>query len=353
MPMEPSAQISGHLSRRRFVQAVAGVGLSVAGLTALAGCSQMGQQAGPAIGAAGPEVTRIRIPHGVSLCQSPLLLARDALRSEGFTEIEYVNVGTASGSTTIAAGSVDIGLDFSGPGLLHVDAGAPVIFLGGAHVGCFELFGTSQVRAIRDLKGKTLSVQSLGSPQHVYLASLLAYVGLNPQTDITWVLEPSDVAIQSLAEEKVDALLTFAPFGQEVRARGIGHVVVNSAVDKPWSQYFCCMAVGHRDFVQKYPVATARALRAIMKTTDFCAAHPDQAAEQLVAQGFTPRLDYAAQTLKDLPYDRWREYDPEDTLRFYALKLHEIGMIKITPDKAIEQATDWRFFNDLKRELKA
>jgi NitT/TauT family transport system substrate-binding protein len=69
--------------------------------------------------------------------------------------------------------------------------------------------------------------------------------------------------------------------------------------------------------------------------------------------GFTPRYDYAPQTLKDNPYDRWREYDAEDTVRFYALRLREAGFIKSTPQKIIADGTDWRFLNELKRELKA
>jgi NitT/TauT family transport system substrate-binding protein len=59
------------------------------------------------------------------------------------------------------------------------------------------------------------------------------------------------------------------------------------------------------------------------------------------------------QTLTELPYERWREYDPEDTMRFYALRLHEVGMIKSTPQEIIAAGTDWRFLNELKRELKA
>ena len=61
---------------------------------------------------------------------------------------------------------------------------------------------------------------------------------------------------------------------------------------------------------------------------------------------------YAAQALKDIPYRRWREYDSADTIRFYALRLHEAGMIKSTPQKLIAQGTDWRFLNELKKELK-
>jgi len=40
-------------------------------------------------------------------------------------------------------------------------------------------------------------------------------------------------------------------------------------------------------------------------------------------------------------------------MRFYALRLHEIGMIKPGPQKIIAESTDWRFFNELKRELRA
>jgi NitT/TauT family transport system substrate-binding protein len=130
-------------------------------------------------------------------------------------------------------------------------------------------------------------------------------------------------------------------------------VVVNSAVDRPWSQYFCCIAAGNREFVRKHPVATKRALRAILKATDMCALEPDRAAGILVEKGFTPRYDYARQTMKDVVYNKWREYDPDDTLRFYALRLHEAGMIKATPQKIIARGTDWRFLNELKKELKA
>jgi len=94
-------------------------------------------------------------------------------------------------------------------------------------------------------------------------------------------------------------------------------------------------------------------MRAILKAADVCASDPSRAAQQLVDRGFTGRYDYALQTLRELPYDRWREYDHEDTLRFYALRLHEIGMIKSSPQKIIADGTDWRFLNELKRELKA
>ena len=55
---------------------------------------------------------------------------------------------------------------------------------------------------------------------------------------------------------------------------------------------------------------------------------------------------------REVPYNKWREYEPEDTVRFYSLRLREAGMIKATPNKITDSA-DWRFLNQLKRELKS
>jgi NitT/TauT family transport system substrate-binding protein len=112
------------------------------------------------------------------------------------------------------------------------------------------------------------------------------------------------------------------------------------------------MLASNRDYVRKYPVATKRVLRAVLKAADLCASEPERVARRIVTGGFTRQYDYASQTLSEIPYEKWREYDPEDTMRFYALRLHEAGLIKSSPNKIIADGTDWRFLNELKRELK-
>jgi NitT/TauT family transport system substrate-binding protein len=113
------------------------------------------------------------------------------------------------------------------------------------------------------------------------------------------------------------------------------------------------MTFGNKEFVRGYPVATKRFLRAILKAIDLCAADPEGAARRLVDGGFTQQYDYALQTMTELPYASWRDFDPEDSLRFYALRLYEVGMIKSTPNALIADGADWRFLDELKRELKA
>jgi len=280
-------------------------------------------------------------------------VAEELLHSEGFTEVHYLQkAGTADSEVALASGEADLNTLFAAPLLLQLEAGDPIVILAGLHIGCFELFGTHEVHAIRDLKGKTVAVPALDSAPYVFFASMVAYVGLDPRKDINVVTHPRPESIRLLREGKIDAYLGFPPEPQAMREQQIGHVVVNSTIDRPWSQYFCCMLAGNREFVRRHPVATKRALRAILKAADVCTTAPEQAAHFMVEQGFTPRYDYALQAIKEIPYNQWREYSAEDTLRFYALRLHEVGMLKSTPQKLLAQGTDWRFFNELKKELK-
>jgi len=215
------------------------------------------------------------------------------------------------------------------------------------------MFANEAIHGVHDLKGKTVGVQAMGSLGNTLVLMMAAQVGLDPDKDIHWVADPAVKPIELFTQGKIDAFLGFPPEPQELRARHIGRVILNSATDRPWSQYFCCLLGGDREYVRKYPVATKRVLRAILKAADLCASQPERAARMLVDGGFTERYDYAVATLNEVLYDKWRDYDAEDTIRFYALRLHEIGLIKSTPQKIIADGTDWRFLNELKRELKA
>ena len=148
--------------------------------------------------------------------------------------------------------------------------------------------------------------------------------------------------------------MSFAPGFQELRTKNIGHVLVDTNVDRPWSQYFCCMVTGNREFIRRNPVATKRALRALLKSNGICAIQPELAARILVEKKVrkASEFKYIVQAMKEIPYGEWREYNPEDTIRFYALRLRELGMMKSSPQEIITQNTDWRFLRELKNELK-
>ena len=334
-------------TRREFMRS-----LAIASAASMLGPSRLALAAEPP-----PETTRIRLGKAPSACLAPQYVAEELLRAEGFSQVEYVGTGLSAaglaGAQAMGAGLFDVSMNFAAPLIVALDEGAPIILLAGVHAGCFELFGSAKVRTFSDLKGKTAAILAKRSAQHIFLASIVTSVGLDPERDIQWATHPANEAKQLLADGKIDAFLGFPPDPQELRAKKIGHVLLNSAVDRPWSQYFCCLIAANREFARKNPIATKRAMRAILKGSEICATDPDMGAKAFLGQGFDMNATYARQALKELPYGRWREYNPEETVRFYALRLREAGMVKTAPQKLIAQATDWRLLNELKKELKA
>jgi NitT/TauT family transport system substrate-binding protein len=296
------------------------------------------------------ETTTIRLGRFPGICGAPVYTAEALLRAEGFTDVRYVPKPPLD---VVARGVADFDFD-AAPWLVdQLAAGEPITALAGIHPGCFELFAHEPIQTISDLKGRRFGIPAFGSSPHLLLAVMAAHVGLDPRTDIDWVVSPTGYSLELFAARHVDAFLGFPPEPQELRARRIGRAILNTTTDKPWSQYFCCTAFGNREFVRAHPIATKRFLRAVLKTADLCISEPHRTARRLVDTGFTERYDYALQSLTELPYAGWREFDPADSMRFYALRLHEVGMITSSPNALLAGGTDWRFLDELKRELKA
>src|SRR5215472_4854878 len=311
----------------------------------------------PALGAPAAEpsleTTTIKLPRAPAICTMPQMITEQLLQAEGFTDIRFVDeLLPPHDAEQLARGDVDLMANYASNFIIAFDKGEVSTLLAGVHVGCFVLFGHESVHGIAGLKGKAVGVPGFGTGPDLLLSLMAAEVGLDPKKDLRWA-DPAEKSKDLFIEGKIDAYLGFPPEPQELRAKQIGRVIFDTTVDRPWSQYFCCMLAGNREFVRRHPVATKRAMRAILKATDLCASEPARAARLLVDGGFTPNYDYALQTLEDVPYDRWREYDPEDTIRFYTLRMRDAGFIKSTPQKIIAHSTDWRFLDELKRELKA
>src|SRR6516164_635845 len=192
-----------------------------------------------------PETTTIRLGKIPGICIAPQYIAEELLRIEGFSEVRYVDLPLDLVHRAVGS-SIDLSIGFIAQYIVELDLATPIMLLSGVHVGCFELFGTKRVNSVRDLKGKTVSVPALGSAHHNFIASMAAYVGVDAKREINFVAHPVSESARLLAEEKVDALMGFPPVPQELRHKKIGHVVVSSGLDRPWSQYLCRVVAGKR-----------------------------------------------------------------------------------------------------------
>jgi NitT/TauT family transport system substrate-binding protein len=304
------------------------------------------------LAAKGPlETTSVRLFKSSLICSAaPQFAAEGLLRAEGFKEIAYVEVPRTEVAQAFSDGRVDFTVTFAVNHIEAIDHGAPITILAGVHSGCYELFAREGLGRITELKGKQVGLQA-GSP--ALLKLMAAQVGLDPEKDFQWVVDPKIKPLDLFAAGRIDAFLAFPPERQELRDRHAGHVILDTTVDRPWSQYFCCMVAANHEYVVRHPVATKRVLRALLSAADLCVSDAPAVAQRLVDGGVTRQYDYALRTVSEINYDKWRDYDAEDTVRFYALRLHEAGLVKSSPQKIIADGTDWRFLNELKRELKA
>ena len=133
------------------------------------------------------------------------------MKAEGFTDVQYIKTPLNEGPTkALAEGKIDITQNDTAGHLMELDAGAPVVVLGGIHTGCWELFANDSIRTPRDLKGKTIAAPERSSRQ-AYVAGLATFFGLDPLKDITWINHEPGKSMQLFAEGKIDAFMGFAP----------------------------------------------------------------------------------------------------------------------------------------------
>ena len=253
----------------------------------------------------------------------------------------------------IARGEIDFSLYLPATLVFRWDAGVPITALTGLHPGCFELFAHEPIRTISDLKGKKVGIDFLGAGKHRYVTVMAANIGLDPEEDIEWVSANPHLTHGAVRRGK-GRCLSWLP------ARAAGAARPQGRSRDPQHDHgqavvavFLLHAGGKRGVRprssrrhQARPASHSQSQRHLRRRAG-------EGRTTLVDRGFTKHYDYALQTLTEIPYASWREFDPEDSLRFFALRLHEVGMISSSPNTLLAEGTDWRFLNELKRELKA
>ena len=339
--------------RRAFLGAAAA---AVAAACAPGGASvpeTLGQSLGP------PETTTIRIDAIVG-CDPWTWLADDFFKEEGFTDVRYADQASLVSSAGVASGRSDIDVNFGNDLAARVDAGYPIVALAGTHTGCIELWARPGINSLRDLRGKRVVVYKKDILDDLFYGlwvSFLASVGID-RSEVQFAEDDdsSHTSIDYFLNGRADAILASITEGPALRAspNTPGKLVVDFGMDKPWSQQFCCLLVANSDWAKAHPNATKRATRAVLRAIDQGAKDRARAVvaavQKQVPDAADPQL--LLEAIKSLNYG-WRDFDPEETLRFYALRLADAKLLKKPPSRILAEGTNFAFFRQMQKELKA
>jgi NitT/TauT family transport system substrate-binding protein len=349
------------VTRRELLQRAAGTAAALGGAGLIAACAPSGSPiAAPGATLPPPETTTVRFVSPAA-CDPPTAVAKQFLLEEGFTNIQYVRVPVTT-AEWLTADKADFHSGYSNFIVANVDAGLPILTLAGIHPGCFELFARPGIASIADLRGRTIAVTAKNASDQFYgfFTILLAYIGVAP-SEVNFIEIGPDVNAlrDAFVDGRSEAFIAPAASGPALHRnpKNPGKVILDTTMDKPWSQYYCCQLVVNRDWARRNPIATKRVTRAVLRATDAVAKDRAAAAHQFVAGGFfstTPATtdeDIVNEVIRDLSYD-WRELDPEETLRFFALRLADAKLIKGTAQQIIAQGSDFAYMRQLRTELK-
>jgi NitT/TauT family transport system substrate-binding protein len=316
------------------------------GGSALAACARQSEASTTVLPP--PETTSVRIVMPPE-CDPGIWLAQDYLRDEGFTNISYVRTNFTV-RAWLTDGLADIAPAHPEFMVATIDAGLPLTVLAPLHSACLELWTDRSITTPAGLKGRRISVRMKDPSDQffAFFAALLGYGGIGDVHFVEAGLDNYDAMIDAFTQGRADAVLAGGAEGPKLRrSRTLGNVILDSMTDKPWSLYECCHLVANRDWARQNPVAAKRATRAVINATNKAALDHARAAHDSVAMGF-PKEESLVKAAMDMCRYNWRDVEPTETVRFFALRLEQAKVIKSTPEQVIDAGTDFAFLRQLR-----
>ena len=322
------------MKRRQFLKstaAIAGLGIS-----------------GKSFSQAMPDV--INVGHLVGICMSPLFYAQAAglFKEEGLkVDMKFMpNPGDAL--TALTGGVMQVvHIPFTNI-IVAANNGAPVRIIGGSGAGGLFLLaqGSSGIKSMADLakhKGKGLKIGAM----RLNTFELMAYRALQSAglsySDFNMVWFSDTLSMASAFEAKaLDVVTHVEPFATRLIDK-LGGVAIASNLDTWGKDGPDCVTNARIDFLEKYPQAATRYMKALLKADAAIKANPAKAVDVLDASKFY-RVD--KETLRAaLPRQRPQVNligAGEAGMRTAIADMTTLGYIKKVPDNLI----DFRFLKD-------
>ena len=139
----------------------------------------------------------------------------------------------------------------------------------------WTLVGKSELKSLKDLKGKVVATTAVGNSPYLYLEAALTKVGMNINSDVKVISSRgTEDSFAFLLAGKVDATVVSPPFDAQAEAQGFHQIAfLGEALDLPY------VGLGTTtDYIQQHRPVVVRTIRALLDADDWLKAHPDDAA---------------------------------------------------------------------------
>jgi NitT/TauT family transport system substrate-binding protein len=280
--------------------------LCLAGCLALlpAGCNNSSSTSAPG------GLIKLKVAYLGLTCEAPIFVAREKgfYKEEGL-DVELVKTDWDGLRDGLGSGRFDANHTLIMYLLKPIEEGVDLKITAGIHTGCLGLQAgiKSDLRAVRDLKGKKIGVPNhLGSPPYLFASRVLVAHGIDPRpekTEVQWLALPPEAMEKAVEDGRVDAVATADPIGTILLGKGLVRNLADQSVDLPYSDEYCCAAVVSGRLARDDPAAAAKVTRALLKGAKWVNENPTAAARVGVDNKYVgASVDVNAQALSKLRY---------------------------------------------------
>jgi len=167
----------------------------------------------------------------------------------------------------------------------------------------------TEVKSLRDLKGRTFAIPSKYSNQNLVIHKLMKDEGLSPE-DIRFVEMPPPDMPGALASKAIDAYFVGEPHCARAELDGSGRVLYHAK--DIWPRFISCVLVVTDKLIQERPAVVKDLVRGIAESGEWAETHRADAA-RLVSPYFRQDEKLLRYVLTQPP-DRvsYRQLTPED-----------------------------------------
>lgn len=235
------------------------------------------------------EQTKVKVAYLGLTCEAAMFVAQEKgfFQEEGL-EVEFVKTDWEGLRDGLGLGRFDANYTLLMYLLKPIETGLDVKITGGVHKGCLRVQAgkDSGIEKVADLRGKRIGVPAMGSPPFLFTYRVLAANGIDPNKGVEWVMVAPEVSALALDNKQVDAVADSEPLGSILMAMDKVRTIADQAVDAPYRDEYCCVAVVSGQLAKRDPARAAKVTRALLKGAAWVDRNPMAAAKLSVEKKY-------------------------------------------------------------------